>query len=72
MSLKNFRKDISISLLNLQGVIVRTYNVFRCWPSEYVALPELDANGNGIAFEHLILQNEGWERDAAVVEVAET
>jgi phage tail-like protein len=72
MSLKNFRKDILISLLNLQGTIVRTYKVFRCWPSEYVALPELDANGNGIAFEHIILQNEGWERDPAVVEVAET
>jgi phage tail-like protein len=72
MSLKNFRKDIRINLHNLQGVIVRSYSVFRCWPSEYVALPELDANGNGIAFEHIILQNEGFERDDAVVEVAET
>lgn len=72
VSLANFRKDIKINLLNLQGTVVRSYNVFRCWVSEYTSLPELDANANGIAFESLVLQNEGFERDTAVVEVAET
>ena len=63
VSLKNFRKDIIINLHNLQGTIVRSYRVLRCWVSEYVALPELDANANAIAFEHIVLQNEGFERD---------
>ena len=72
VSLANFRKDIRIELLNLQGTVVRAYNVFRCWVSEYTAQPELDANANAIAFETIVLQNEGFERDAAVVEVAET
>jgi phage tail-like protein len=72
VSLRNFRKDIRIELLNLQGTVVRAYNVFRCWVSEFTALPELDANGNAIAFETLVLQNEGYERDLAVVEVPET
>ena len=72
VSLANFRKDIRIELLNLQGTVVRAYNVFRCWVAEYTALPELDANANAIAFEHIVLRNEGFERDAAVVEVAET
>ncbi len=72
VSLANFRKDIKINLLNLQGTVVRSYNLFRCWVSEYTALPELDANANSIAFESLVLQNEGFERDTAVVEVAET
>jgi phage tail-like protein len=72
VSLLQFRKDILINLMNLQGVVVRSYKVFRCWPSEYVALPELDANGNGIAIQTLILQNEGWELDTAVPEVLET
>lgn len=72
VSLANFRKDITIELKNLQGVVVRSYNIFRCWVSEYTALPELDANANAIAFETLVLQNEGFERDLAVVEVAET
>ena len=71
VSLANFRKDILIEFLNLQGTVVRAYRVFRCWVSEYTALPELDANANAIAFETLTLQNEGFERDEAIVEVAE-
>lgn len=71
VSLRNFRKDIRIELLNLQGTVVRAYNIYRCWVSEYTALPELDANGNGIAFETIVIQNEGHERDLAVVEVPE-
>ncbi len=72
VSLAGLRKDISIEMLNLQGTVVKRYNVFRCWVSEYTALPELDANANAIAFEMLVLQNEGFERDESVVEVAET
>jgi phage tail-like protein len=72
VSLANFRKDIMVEFLNLQGTIVKRYRVFRCWVSEFTALPELDANANAIAFEHIVLQNEGFERDESVVEVAET
>lgn len=72
VSLANFRKNIMIEFLNLQGTVVRAYRVFRCWVSEYHALPELDANANAIAFEMIVLQNEGFERDESVVEVAET
>jgi phage tail-like protein len=72
VSLKSFRRDITIELYNLQGVKVRAWNAFRCWPSEFSAVPELDANANAVAFESLVLQNEGFARDEAVVEVAET
>ena len=72
VSLLHFRKDILINLMNLQGVVVRSYKVFRCWPSEYIALPELDANGNAVAIQTLILQNHGWELDTALPEVLET
>ena len=71
-SLKDFRKDITIELYNLQGVKVRAWNAFRCWVSEFTAVPELDANANAIAFESVVLQNEGFERDVAVLELAET
>jgi phage tail-like protein len=71
-SLLNFRRDIRIELMNLQGVVVRAYNVHRCWVSEYTALPELDANANAVAFESIVIQNEGFERDESVVEVPET
>jgi phage tail-like protein len=71
VSLRNFRKDLIIELYNLQGVKVRAWRVFRCWVSEFTAVPELDANANAIAIETLVLQNEGFERDEAVVEAAE-
>jgi phage tail-like protein len=72
VSLKNFRRDIIIELLNEQGRVAKAYKVYRCWVSEYQALPELDANGHAIAIEHMVLQNEGWERDDAANELAET
>lgn len=72
ISLKNFRKDITIELLNEQGKVAKAYKIFRCWVSEYQALPELDANGHAIAIEHMVLQNEGWVRDTDVAEPAET
>jgi len=71
VSLKDFRKDIMIDLYNLQGVKVLSWQVFRCWVSEMTAVPELDANGNAVAFETIVLQNEGFQRDEAVVEVLE-
>ncbi|MDB5948007.1 MAG: conserved hypothetical phage tail protein [Ramlibacter sp.] len=72
LTLKGLRKDILIELLNEQGVVAKSYKVFRCWVSEYQALPELDANGHAVAFEHIVLQNEGWVRDLDVAEPAET
>jgi phage tail-like protein len=72
ISLRNFRKDVIIELLNEQGVKVKAYNVYRCWVSEYTTLPDLDANANAIAIESMVLQNEGWERDEAVTEPSET
>jgi phage tail-like protein len=72
ISLLNFRKDIIIELCNLNGIPVLSWQVFRCWPSEYTPLPELDANGNAVAFETVVLQNEGFQRDEAVKERKET
>ena len=60
-----------MTLINLQGIAVQTYKVYRCWPSAYTALPELSANDNAVAIQLLTLQNEGWELDEAVVETAE-
>ena len=72
ISLEKFRKDIIIELLNEQGVVAKSYKVYRCWVSEYQALPELDANAHAVAIEHITLQNEGWERDTAVTEPKQT
>ena len=47
------------------------YKVYRCWVSEYQALPDLDANANAVAIQHIKLENEGIERDVEVPEPAE-
>ena len=70
-SLKDFRKDIIIEVYNEAGQLAISYNVFRCWVSEYQALPDLDANANAVAIQHLKLENEGFERDEAVAEPQE-
>ncbi|MBP2326547.1 phage tail-like protein [Kibdelosporangium banguiense] len=72
MSLKSFRKDITLEVCNLQGATVLAYNVFRCWVSEYTALPELDAAGNAVMIQTLKLENEGWQRDTQITEPAES
>jgi phage tail-like protein len=71
VSLANFRKDIIIDVMNEAGQKVLSYKVFRCWVSEYQALPELDASANAVAIQTIKLENEGWERDENVTEPTE-
>ena len=71
VSLKDFRKDIQLELYNEAGQLAITYNIYRCWVSEYQCMPELDANANAVAIQTLKLETEGWVRDASVREPAE-
>ena len=71
MSLADFRKDVILDVFNEAGQKVLSYQLYRCWVSEYQALPDLDANANAVAIQMIKLEMEGWERDYAVVEPAE-
>ncbi len=71
VSLKDFRKDMILEVYNEAGQLAIAYHVFRCWVSEYQALPELDAGANAVAIQTLKLENEGWERDYSVTEPTE-
>ena len=71
VSLKDFRKDVILDFYNEAGQLAISYKIYRAWVSEYQALPDLDANANAIAIEHLKLENEGWERDTGVSEQQE-
>ena len=71
VSLKDFRKDIIIEVYNEAGQLAISYKVYRCWVAEFQALPDLDANANAVAIQHLKLENEGWERDTEVAEPGE-
>jgi len=73
MSLKNFRKDIVINVLNLQGQVAISYKVYRAWVSEYQALPDFDAGTtNAVGIQTIKLEHEGWEREATVSEPSES
>lgn len=71
VSLKDFRKDIILDVFNEAGQKVLSYKIYRCWVSEFQALPELDASANSVAIQTLKLENEGWERDQDVTEPSE-
>jgi phage tail-like protein len=71
VSLKDFRKDVTIELYNEAGQLVKRYIAYRCWPAKYEALTTLDANNQAILLESLTLEFEGWERDPSVTEPAQ-
>ena len=71
VSLKDFRKDVILEVYNEAGQLAIAYKVYRCWVSEYQSLPDLDANANAVAIQHLKLENEGFERDYEVPEPSE-
>jgi phage tail-like protein len=71
VSLADFRKNVILDFYNEAGQLAISYKIYRAWVSEYQALPELDANANAVAIQHIILENEGWERDTSVQELAE-
>ena len=70
-SLKDFRKDILIEIYNEAGQVALRYKVYRCWVSEYQALPDFDANANAVAIQHIKIECEGWERDQETTEPTE-
>jgi len=71
ISLSDFRKDIIIEVYNEAGQLAIAYKIYRCWVSEYQALPELDSNAHAVAIQSIKLENEGWERDYDVGEPVE-
>jgi len=73
MSLVNYRKDIVINVLNLQGTVAMSYKLYRAWVSEFQALPEFDAGTmNAVGIQTITVQHEGWERDTSVAEPTES
>jgi phage tail-like protein len=71
VSLADFRKDLIIDFFNEAGQLAISYKLYRCWVSEYQALPDLDANANAVAIQHIKIENEGWDRDTTTTEPTE-
>lgn len=71
ISAQDFRKDLIVDVFNEAGQKVLSYKLYRCWVSEYQALPTLDASSAVIAIQSIKIELEGWERDPSVTEPAE-
>ena len=71
VSLKDFRKPMTLEVLNEAGQVAIAYKIYRCWVSEFQATADLDANANAVLIEHIKIENEGWERDSSVIEPTE-
>lgn len=71
VSLLDFRKNLTLEVYDEAGSLAISYKLFRCWPSEYTAFPDLDASASAVAIQTLKLELEGWERDADTEEPEE-
>ncbi len=56
----NYRREVIIEVLNMQGNPALEIHLHRAWPSEFQALPEMDANANAVAIQTLKLEYEGF------------
>jgi phage tail-like protein len=65
MDLANYKKELTLEMLDEKGHVVFRYFLHACWVSEFTALPELNANANALAIESMKVELEGWTRDVA-------
>jgi phage tail-like protein len=72
MDLVNYKKDLTLEVMNEKGHVAFRYFLYDCWVSEYTAIPNLDANANAVAIESIKIEMEGWERDLATQEPKES
>ena len=71
MDLLNYKKDLTLEVLNERGQVAIRYFLYRCWVSEFTAMPDLDANANAVAIENMKIEIEGFLRDADTAEPSE-
>jgi phage tail-like protein len=66
--LATYKRELTLEMMNERGQVVLRYLLHRCWVSEFQTLPDLDANANAIAIEHIKIELEGWTRDLELQE----
>ncbi len=68
MDLDNYKKELTLEVLNEKGQVALRYFLHGCWVSEFTAIPALDGNANAVAIETIKLELDGWERDVGTTE----
>jgi phage tail-like protein len=68
MDLANYKKELTLEVMNEKGQVALRYFLHGCWVSEFTSIPALDANANAVAVETIKIELDGWERDAGTQE----
>jgi phage tail-like protein len=68
MDLANYKREVTLEMLDEKGHPVYRYFLHDCWVSEFTSLPELNSNANALAIESLKIELEGWSRDTDLKE----
>lgn len=63
MDLANFKKELTLEVMNEKNQVAFRYFLHDCWVSEFTSVPELNANANAVAIESIKIEINGWERD---------
>jgi phage tail-like protein len=63
MDLANYKKELTLEVMNEKNHVALRYFLHRCWVSEFTAVPDLDANANAIAIQNIKVELESWDRD---------
>ena len=72
VSLKDYRREVVVAVMNLSGQPALAFKLKRAWVSEFQALPELDANSmNTVGIQSITIQYEGFVRDTELSEPVE-
>jgi phage tail-like protein len=58
----DFRRDVTITVLDREGNPVIVFQLRNCWPSGYEAISELNANSTGMLTEQLTLEYDWFVR----------
>jgi phage tail-like protein len=72
MDLADYKKDLTLEMMNEKGHVVYRYFLYDCWVSEFTAMPELNANANAVSIESLKIEIEGFDRDLDTKEPKES
>lgn len=57
----NFRKNLSIVILDRHGAETARYNLYNCWPASW-KLTSLDGKGNDVLVEEVVVAIEYFEK----------
>jgi phage tail-like protein len=71
MDLVNYKKPLTLEVLNEKGQVGMRYLLYGCWVSEFTAIPALDSSANAVAVESIKIEMDGWERDPDYQEPSE-